>query len=206
MTISPSMHSSIQKILNNLGKQNLQFIGNYSFIYIYENPNISNQIYIPHQIALVLDGLEKFTSLNALDSFSPRMSSLIFFNQQISREFSQYNFSSIIIEEGHMNLVIPQVLAHLESSEIIGPFENTFNHDPSYIWSKASTSHQEWHLYLEKFDKYASKQISIFYRFSIFLKNKRFYSKPSLAVGVVILKFLEYFSVGLGFLASTIRE
>lgn len=56
--------------------------------------------------------------------------------------------------------------------------------------------------YKEKFNQYASKQISIFYRFSIFLRNKRFYSKPSLALGVLILKLLEYFAAGLGYMAG----
>jgi hypothetical protein len=56
--------------------------------------------------------------------------------------------------------------------------------------------------YKEKFGGYASKQMSLFYRFSIFLKNKRFYSKPLLALGVIILKLLEYFSAGLGYLSS----
>ena len=55
--------------------------------------------------------------------------------------------------------------------------------------------------YKEKFNQYASKQISIFYRFSIFLRNKRFYSKPSLALGVLILKLLEYSAAGLGYMA-----
>ena len=56
--------------------------------------------------------------------------------------------------------------------------------------------------YKEKFNQYASKQISIFYRFSIFLRNKRFYSRPSLALGVLILKLLEYFAAGLGYVAG----
>ncbi|MEM5867309.1 MAG: glycosyltransferase family 2 protein [Candidatus Aenigmatarchaeota archaeon] len=56
--------------------------------------------------------------------------------------------------------------------------------------------------YKEKFGEYASKQMSIYYRFSILLKNKRFYSKPLLALGVIVLKILEYFSAGLGYLAS----
>ena len=56
--------------------------------------------------------------------------------------------------------------------------------------------------YKEKFNQYASKQISIFYRFSIFLRNKRFYSKPLLALGVLILKLLEYFAAGLGYVAG----
>jgi glycosyltransferase involved in cell wall biosynthesis len=60
--------------------------------------------------------------------------------------------------------------------------------------------------YKEKYSGYASKQLSIVYRISIFLKNKKFYSKPLLAIGIIILKFLEYFSVRLGFLASKIEN
>ncbi|MBS7658897.1 MAG: glycosyltransferase family A protein [Candidatus Bathyarchaeia archaeon] len=60
--------------------------------------------------------------------------------------------------------------------------------------------------YKEKFGEYANKQMNIFYRFLIFLKNKRFYSKPLLAVGVVVLKILEYFSAGIGFLVSKVTK
>jgi len=53
-------------------------------------------------------------------------------------------------------------------------------------------------------DRYkdSKKQTSLFYRFSLFLRNERFYSKPSLAFGVVVLKLLEYFFAALGYLAS----
>jgi glycosyltransferase involved in cell wall biosynthesis len=60
--------------------------------------------------------------------------------------------------------------------------------------------------YREKFGERAHKQMSIFYRFSIFLKNKRFYFKPLLALGVIVLKILEYFSAGLGYLANNVRK
>jgi glycosyltransferase involved in cell wall biosynthesis len=56
--------------------------------------------------------------------------------------------------------------------------------------------------YKEKYSDYASKQLSTIYRISIFLKNKRFYSKPLNAAGIIFLKFLEYFSIVLGFSAS----
>lgn len=46
---------------------------------------------------------------------------------------------------------------------------------------------------------YGKKRMSVFRRLGIFLENKRFYSKPILAVGVLTLKFLEYISVRLGF-------
>ncbi|MEM2930414.1 MAG: glycosyltransferase family A protein [Thermoproteota archaeon] len=54
--------------------------------------------------------------------------------------------------------------------------------------------------YKEKFGEYADKQMSIFYRSLIFLKNRRFYSEPYLALGVITLKLLECFSAKLGYL------
>ncbi|MEM0007922.1 MAG: hypothetical protein QXR89_06635 [Candidatus Bathyarchaeia archaeon] len=60
--------------------------------------------------------------------------------------------------------------------------------------------------YKEKFGEYASKQMSALHRFSIFLKNKRFSSKPLLALGVVVLKILEYFSAELGCLAGIVDK
>lgn len=58
------------------------------------------------------------------------------------------------------------------------------------------------HLYIKRHKDLACKQFSPIYRLSIFLKDKRFYSKPLLALGVLFLKFLEYFSGGLGYLAG----
>ncbi len=60
--------------------------------------------------------------------------------------------------------------------------------------------------YKEKFGEYANKQVSIFKRFSIFFKNKRFYSNLLLATGVIVLKLLEYFSAGLGYLANEVKN
>lgn len=60
--------------------------------------------------------------------------------------------------------------------------------------------------YKEKYSNYAPKQLSIIYRFLIFLKNKRFYSKPWLVAGVAVLKLLEYFSVELGLLAGKVEN
>lgn len=56
--------------------------------------------------------------------------------------------------------------------------------------------------YKKKYDKYTYQQISIFYRFSLFFKNKRFYSKPLFAIGVIVLKFFEYFAAGLGYIVG----
>lgn len=53
-------------------------------------------------------------------------------------------------------------------------------------------------LYKLRYKGYASKQMSIFNRLLIFIKNKRFYSNPLLAMGVIILKFLEFSAITLG--------
>jgi len=60
--------------------------------------------------------------------------------------------------------------------------------------------------YKEKYQECGKKQMSIFYRFGIFLKNRRFYSEPLLALGVLILKSLEYVSAGLGYLVGNVRR
>jgi len=50
--------------------------------------------------------------------------------------------------------------------------------------------------------EYSSKQTSLLYRFGLFLNNKEFYSKPSLAFGVLTLKCLEFASAGLGYVVG----
>jgi glycosyltransferase involved in cell wall biosynthesis len=60
--------------------------------------------------------------------------------------------------------------------------------------------------YKQKYKSYGSKQISVSNRFGLFLRNKRFYYKPLHASGVLILKVLEYFSSGLGYLMSVVRK
>jgi len=60
--------------------------------------------------------------------------------------------------------------------------------------------------YLKRYEQYRSKQISPLRRFGLFLGDKRFYSKPLLAMGVLALKSLEYASAGLGYLVGKVRE
>lgn len=60
-------------------------------------------------------------------------------------------------------------------------------------------------VYKRRYQNYASEQINIFYRIMIFLKNRRFYSKPLLAIGVIILKSLEFFAIILGFILEKLK-
>ncbi|NJE06987.1 glycosyltransferase [Thermococcus sp. M39] len=61
-------------------------------------------------------------------------------------------------------------------------------------------------MYKAKYRGYGSKQISLFYRFGLFFKRKRFWSKPHLAFGVIVLKGLEYLAAGLGYIVGGVKN
>jgi len=54
--------------------------------------------------------------------------------------------------------------------------------------------------YIERYRDHVGKQINPLNRLNLFLKNKKFYSKPQLALGVIILKSLEYISIISGYM------
>ena len=60
--------------------------------------------------------------------------------------------------------------------------------------------------YLKKYKTDGRRQVSPIERFGLFFKNKKFYSKPLLALGVTTLKILEYISGGVGFLVGIVRK
>jgi len=60
--------------------------------------------------------------------------------------------------------------------------------------------------YIKRYEQYGSRQISPLRRFGLFLRDKRFYSEPLLALGVLVLKSLEYVSAGVGYLIGGIRN
>jgi len=51
---------------------------------------------------------------------------------------------------------------------------------------------------IARYVEYGSMQISLLYRFGLFLKNRRFWSKPHLAFDVLLLELLGYLAAGLG--------
>ncbi|MFX0205758.1 MAG: glycosyltransferase family 2 protein [Candidatus Hodarchaeota archaeon] len=61
-------------------------------------------------------------------------------------------------------------------------------------------------IYRNNYREYSKKQMNLLYRFGLFLKERRFYSKPILATGVLTLKLLESLSVGLGYIIGRIRN
>ncbi len=79
-----------------------------------------------------------------------------------------------------------------------------------WFWKKFYYGKSLW-MYQEKVAKIWLKevwegQISVLWRYRIFLRNKRFYSKPLLAIWVLFLKTLEFSAGGLWFLISKISN
>lgn len=83
------------------------------------------------------------------------------------------------------------------------------HHEPNFSLSKWFTKKFRYGKSASKYKRkyvFASKQMNVLYRFSIFLKNERFYSKPLLGFGVLTLKMLEFVSSGLGLLVGESKD
>jgi len=62
------------------------------------------------------------------------------------------------------------------------------------------------HLYTSKYGDYSMVQMSVWFRYALFLKNwRRFLSRPKLALGVTLLKSLEYFATTSGLVYSRLK-
>ena len=60
--------------------------------------------------------------------------------------------------------------------------------------------------YILRYRRSGTKQVSPLYRFGLFLKNKKFYSKPLLGLGVLVLKYLEYVATIIGYLVGKVKD
>jgi len=60
------------------------------------------------------------------------------------------------------------------------------------------------HNYLKRYGnrKYIKNQISPIYRLKLFMLNKRFWANPTLAIGVLTMKLLEYIISIIGFITG----
>jgi glycosyltransferase involved in cell wall biosynthesis len=129
-----------------------------------------------------------------------------FFRKDLADKAGGFDEDTIFFEES----TLPQKIEKLGydvkvriSGEILH-YERDFSISKwlrkKYYYGKTAST------YRDKYKWSSKKQISLLYRFSLFFKNKKMYSKPLLALGIVTLKLLEYFSAGLGYLASKVRK
>jgi len=125
-----------------------------------------------------------------------------FFKKDIAQSVGGYEEDVVFYEES----TLPQKIADLGlninfriNSHIL---HNEFNFSLGNWLKKKFFYAKTLKSYARKYKSFAVRQYSLTYRYLIFLKNKKFYSKPLLAIGVLILKTLEFLSAGFGYMAS----
>jgi glycosyltransferase involved in cell wall biosynthesis len=129
-----------------------------------------------------------------------------FFRKDLTEKAGGFDEDVIFFEES----VLPQKIEKLGydvrvrvDAEILH-YEEDFS---IWTWLKKKYYYGKTALiYREKYKNLYKKQMSLFYRLDLFFRNKKLYSKPLLAFGIFILKFLEYFSIKLGCLAGKWEE
>ena len=129
-------------------QENLKFHKKIGNIYVFRNQGYRKQLGIPKQLVLVQGDLGKTTSLNMLDSFNPKISSLLFLHQDLKNEkLLPYIDILLLGTEAILDITM------FNESFFIRPFITTHHHNPSEFWSKAGTNdplHGPWHPYLEQ--------------------------------------------------------
>ena len=129
-----------------------------------------------------------------------------FFRKDLVEKANGFNEGIILFEESTLSQKI-ETLGYNVKTRINAEILHREDDFSLWKWLKKKFYYGKTAFkYKEKFGEHAHKQMSIFYRFSIFLTNKRFYFKPLFALGVIVLKILEFFSAGLGYLSSNVRK
>ncbi len=129
-----------------------------------------------------------------------------FFRKDLALEVGGFDENLIFFEEA----TLPQKIKKLEYNIKARIKIEILHHEDNlsllrWLMKKYYYGKTAWK-YIEKYKEYGSKQISPLSRLGLFLKNKKFYSEPLLAFGVIILKSLEYASATSGYLVGKVKE
>jgi glycosyltransferase involved in cell wall biosynthesis len=133
-----------------------------------------------------------------------KIESARFFKKALIEKVSGYEEDIVFFEES----TLPQKIEKLGYDISLRIHSHIIHHEEYFDilqWLKKKFYYaQHIGIYKKKYSSYANDQMNPFYRFDTFLKNKdkRFFSKPFLAFGVIVLKTLEYLFSGLGILFS----
>ena len=135
-----------------MGQKDLELVKQEGSIYVFENKDYVQHIFVPSQNFFVMGGLDILTSLNSIEEFNPSNSTLIFLDQGLF-EPNLLNYAEvgagIILNKGLEELA----LSFIDDKYVIAPFDHTTHHNPRRLWSKAGAMdplHGEWHPYLER--------------------------------------------------------
>lgn len=107
---------------------------------------------LPEQNILIAGDLDKLVSLNQLDSFNQRKSSIVFADESAFHKLYNLTAMDKIVTDDTVQNLMMHFLPN--DSVVIKPFEYTKSHSPNYVWSRAGTSdpaYAPFHKYLDLF-------------------------------------------------------
>jgi glycosyltransferase involved in cell wall biosynthesis len=122
-----------------------------------------------------------------------------FFPADLVKEVGGFEEGLIFYEES----TLPYKISKQKHRTFLSATSETTHHEEGFslpIWLKKKYCYGKTvHLYNKKYAEYSRQFMSIGFRFSLFMKDRqRFLRKPQLAIGVTLLKSLEYFAATLG--------
>jgi len=128
-----------------------------------------------------------------------------FFRRILVEKLGGYEEGLVFFEES----TLPQKVEGLGYNVKVRIKAEILHHEDDFsmlTWLKKKYSYGKsgWK-YKQKYGDYCKKQMSLLYRFNLFLKDRRFYSKPILATGVLTLKLLESLSAGSGLVIGYVK-
>jgi glycosyltransferase involved in cell wall biosynthesis len=125
-----------------------------------------------------------------------------FFRKDLAEKVGGYEEDIVFYEES----TLPQKIDNLGYNVKLRANLYILHHEPDFnlmSWLKKKYYYAKTlEFYSNKYKDYASRQSSVFYRYSLFFKNgnwKKFLSKPLLAFSTLILKSLEFIASGMGY-------
>jgi len=123
-----------------------------------------------------------------------------FFRRSLFEKAGGFDEGLVFFEESTLTQKV-EALGYDVKARIITEILHHEDHFSMLTWLKKKYYYGKtgWK-YKQKYDAYGKKQMNLPYRFGLFLKERKFYSKPILATGVLTLKILECLSAGLGYI------
>ena len=141
----------LDRLNRSAGVENLENIGFFKLFKVGgEFQETPQQTQVLGQNIVVVQGLDKLTSLSSISSFSSLNSSILFLDYPLEEKENVLQSKNILIPTKN---VTDLVYSLVDDRYLISPYESTTHYSPSTTWSKAGTMdplHGEFHTYLEK--------------------------------------------------------
>ncbi len=129
--------AAIDKLKN---QNDLSFLGQNGFVYIFENENYAPHFFIPSQIFLVSGGVDMVSPLNDIEAFDPNTTGLLYLDQAFCDSYPHTDGVVLNRRNGINDIALSQVA----DQYLIAPFEYTNHFLPSYVWSKVRLVNWHW--------------------------------------------------------------